>query len=659
MVAELGHFALVLALMSALFQVLVPFYGVATGNGRAQAVARTAAYAQALCLLTAFLGLVYAFVHNDFTLDYVARNSNTLLPTRYKVSAVWGGHEGSLLLWATVLGLWTAAVATFSRGLPRLVLARVLAIMGLVSVAFLLFILLMSNPFARLLPDFPMDGNDLNPLLQDPGLIVHPPILYAGYVGFSVPFAFALAGLLGGRLDSAWARWSRPWTVAAWGFLTLGIALGSFWAYYELGWGGWWFWDPVENASFMPWLAGTALLHSLAVTEKRGVFKAWTVMLAIIAFSLSLLGTFLVRSGVLTSVHAFAADPGRGLFVLGILVFFVGGSLLLFAVKAVSLKSESHYQLFSREMFLLGNNVLLVTATTVVFLGTLFPLFVDALHLGKISVGPPYFNLLFVPTTLLLVFLLGLGPLVNWKRHEMTPLLRALWWIPLAAVAIGVLVPWLMFATLKWRVVLSLSLCAWAWLSLMRDLWLKVRSAKQGVWAGFSRLSRSYKGMQLAHTGLLITIIGVTMTWAYSIERDVRLAPGDTVAIGPYVFVFKGVTAVNGPNFGAQRGEVDVLQNGALFKVLNPEKRTYLVQRSVMTETAISGGLLRDLYVALGEPVDDKGAWAVRIYYKPFVRWLWFGALFMALGGALAASDRRYRLARREQAASVAAGETA
>jgi len=659
MVAELGHFALVLALVIAALQALVPLYGVWSGNGRAMAVARTAAYAQFLCLLGAFVALVHAFVHNDFTLDYVARNSNTLLPVWYKISAVWGGHEGSLLLWVTVLGGWTAAVATFSRSLPRDLLARVLAIMGLVSVAFLLFILLTSNPFARLLPDFPMDGNDLNPLLQDPGLIFHPPILYTGYVGFSVPFAFAIAGLLSGRLDSAWARWSRPWTVAAWCFLSLGIALGSFWAYYELGWGGWWFWDPVENASFMPWLAGTALLHSLAVTEKRGVFKAWTVMLAIIAFSLSLLGTFLVRSGVLTSVHAFASDPTRGMFVLGILVVVIGGSLLLFAVKAGNLSSESRYELVSREMFILTNNVLLVTATMVVFLGTLFPLFADAFHLGKISVGPPYFNLLFVPLTWLVLLFLGIGPLSNWKRHDIAALLRSVRWVAVAAIMLGVALPWLYFGDFKWRVALSISLCFWVFISLLRDMRVKIASAKMGPWSGFQRLSRSYLGMQLAHTGLIVTIIGVTLTSSYSIERDVRLSPGASATVGPFVFVFKGVQAVQGPNYVSQQGEVDVLSGGKPYKALFPEKRTYLVQRSVMTETAINGGILRDIYVALGEPLDN-GAWAVRVYYKPFVRWLWFGALFMALGGGLAVLDRRYRMNSPERSVKVAAaGERA
>ncbi len=659
MFAELGHFALVLALMIAVCQALLPLYGAWTGSRPLQEVARSAAYAQLLALGLSFACLSYAFVVNDFTIAYVAQTSNSLLPVWYKLSAVWGGHEGSLLLWALVLALWTGAVARFSHSLPLPMVARVLAIMAMVSVAFLLFILLTSNPFARALPDFPMDGNDLNPLLQDPGLIFHPPMLYMGYVGMAVPFAFAMAGLMGGRLDSAWARWSRPWAVAAWAFLTLGIALGSWWAYYELGWGGWWFWDPVENASFMPWLAGTALIHSLAVTEKRGVFKAWTVMLAIIAFSLSLLGTFLVRSGVLTSVHAFASDPSRGLFVLGILTVVVGGSLLVFAIRGTHLGSESRYQLVSREMFLLANNVLLLTATVVVFLGTLFPLVADALELGTISVGPPYFNLLFVPLTLILLLFMGLGPQANWKRHDGRALLRPMLPIFLAAVVLGLLLPLAIFGDIKLRVALTTMVCLWVFLAMLRDFWLKLRSAKQGLWAGFTRLSRSYKGMQLAHLGLVVTVIGVAYTWAYSVERDVRLAPGDRTQVGPYTFVFQGVSERQGPNFVAERGAIALQEDGKTLKVLHPEKRLYIVQRNNMTEAAIDSGLFRDVYVALGEPLDEQGAWAVRIYHKPFVRWVWLGAIFMAAGGALAMSDRRYRLRAAKEQAATALGESA
>jgi cytochrome c-type biogenesis protein CcmF len=662
MLVELGHFALVLALVVALAQVILPLYGVWARQGAAQAVARNAAWVQFALLLFSFGALTSAFLANDFTVDYVARQSNTLLPVRYKISAVWGGHEGSLLLWALVLAAWSAAVARFSRSLPRDMTARVLAILGAISVAFLLFILLTSNPFARLLPDFPLDGNDLNPLLQDPGLIIHPPMLYMGYVGFSVPFAFALAGLMGGRLDSAWARWSRPWALAAWCFLTLGIALGSWWAYYELGWGGWWFWDPVENASFMPWLAGTALLHSLAVTEKRGVFKAWTVLLSIIAFALSLLGTFLVRSGVLTSVHAFASDPSRGLFVLGILTLVVGGSLTLFAVRASALTSESRYELVSREMFLLANNLLLLTATTVVFLGTLFPLVADALNLGKISVGPPYFNLLFVPITLLLVFFMGLGPQANWKRHEAGKLLKPYALILTASLLLGVAVPLLWFGTSTIRVALACALTFAVIMAQLRDVSIKVRSARAGSWAGLRRLPRSYVGMQLAHTGLMITVIGVALTATHSIERDLRMAPGDSVTEGPYTFVFHGVGEREGPNYVARRGEIEVFKGGESLRILHPEKRIYNVQRNTMTEAAIDPGLFRDLYVALGEPLDEASgghAWAVRVYHKPFVRWLWLGAIFMAIGGMVAASDRRYRMRQTREAVLPAAGEKA
>ena len=643
MLVELGHFALVLALVVAVLQFIVPIIGVWRGHAGAQSVARNAAYLQLLLLLFSFGMLTLAFINNDFTIDYVARQSNTMLPVWYKVSAVWGGHEGSLLLWALVLALWSSAVARFSRSLPRDMIARVLAILGSISVAFILFILLTSNPFRRLLPDFPPDGNDLNPLLQDPGLIFHPPMLYMGYVGFAVPFAFALAGLMGGRLDSAWARWSRPWTVAAWCFLTVGIALGSWWAYYELGWGGWWFWDPVENASFMPWLAGTALIHSLAVTEKRGVFKAWTVMLAIIAFALSLLGTFLVRSGVLTSVHAFASDPERGLFVLGILAVVIGGSLTLFAVRAGMLANESRYELVSREMFLLLNNLILLTATTVVFLGTLFPLVADAFNLGKISVGPPYFNLLFVPLTLMLMAFMALGPQANWKRHDARALLQPYGKILGAAIVVGVAIPLLVFAKAGVGVILASVLSCWVVISAVRDVVVKVRTARAGIRAGLRRLSRSYVGMQLAHLGLVVMVLGVAFTSVYSIERDVRMAPGDSATVNEYRFVFQGVEEHTGPNYSAVRGTMQVFRGDQEIAVMHPEKRFYFVQRNTMTEAAIDAGFFRDLYVAMGEPLDGD-AWAVRLYHKPFVRWIWLGALLMAAGGLLAASDRRYRL---------------
>ena len=657
MIAELGHFALVLALVIALLQATLPLYGVYANIPALQRFARSSALMQAFCLLLSFAGLIVAFLQNDFTLDYVSRQSNTLLPYYYKISAVWGGHEGSLLLWVLVLSLWGAAVSLFSHSLPREMVARVLAIIGMVGVALMSFILMTSNPFNRILPDFPLDGADLNPLLQDIGLIIHPPILYMGYVGFTVPFAFAMAALLGGRLDSAWARWSRPWAVAAWCFLTVGIALGSWWAYYELGWGGWWFWDPVENASFMPWLAGTALIHSLAVSEKRGVFKAWTVMLAIIAFALSLLGTFLVRSGVLTSVHAFASDPARGMFVLGILTAVIGGSLLLFALRASHLNSESRYALVSRESFLLVNNLLLVTATTVVLLGTLYPLIADALTLGKVSVGAPYFNALFMPLAFILLVFMGLGSLSNWKRHDIRSFIP-LWKVLAVAVFLGVALPLFFFGTAPIKVMMSASLCAWVLLSIVRDLWLKARTAKQGVLAGLGRLSRSYYGMQLAHIGILVTILGVTFTSNYSIERDVRMGVGDSVNVGPYHFDWQGIREIQGANYRATQAEVKVSKDGELVSLLHPEKRIYVVQNRSMTEAAIDSGLFRDVYVAMGEPLDNN-QWAVRVYYKPFVRWLWLGALMMAAGGVLAMSDRRYRIAARQATPVVSQGATA
>ena len=638
---ELGHYALVLAFVVAVLQVLLPAWGIWRGDARLQAVAQSAAQAQFLLLLLSFLLLTAAFIANDFSVDYIARQSNTLLPVWYKVSAVWGGHEGSLLLWVLVLAGWGAAVARGARSLPQVMTARVLAIMGLVSAAMTSFVLFTSNPFKRLLPDYPIEGNDLNPLLQDPGLIIHPPMLYMGYVGMTVPFAFAMAGLLGGRLDAAWARWSRPWAVAAWCFLTIGIALGSWWAYYELGWGGWWFWDPVENASFMPWLAGTALIHSLAVTEKRGVFKAWTVLLAIIAFALSLLGTFLVRSGVLTSVHAFAADPSRGLYVLGILAVTVGGSLAVFAWRGGLLAGESRHQALSREQFLLLNNLFLLVATVVVLLGTLYPLIADALDLGKLSVGPPYFNLLFVPLTLLLLACLGLGPQLNWKRQPPGRLAAPMSRVLVAALMAGVALPLSISGTWPWTVGLSTALCVWVLGGQLVDIAARTRNAPTR-WQGLRRLPRSYWGMQLAHAGLLVTVLGVAWTSAYSVEKDVRLAPGETVSIAGLTFRFDGVEDRQGPNYVAQHGTVTLIE-GDRETAMHPEKRVYRVQQNPMTEAAIRSHFWGDVYVALGEPLD-AGAWAVRVYSKPLVTWMWAGAVLMALGGLIALRDRRYRL---------------
>lgn len=643
MFAELGHVALVLALSVAIIQVFVPLYGSYTQDNALMNLAKRSVWLQWALLVIAFLALTYAFLQNDFSFDYVVRQSNTQLPTIYKVAAVWGGHEGSLLLWSLVLASWSVAVAIFSRGLALVTVARVLSVLGAISVAFLLFILLTSNPFARLLPDFPPDGRDLNPVLQDPGLIIHPPMLYMGYVGFAVPFAFVMAGLLGGRLDSAWARWLRPWTLAAWCFLTLGIALGSWWAYYELGWGGWWFWDPVENASFMPWLAGTALLHSLAVTKKRGVFKTWTVLLAIITFALSLLGTFLVRSGVLTSVHSFAADPARGLFVLGILAVVIGIALILFAWRAPLLANESRYNWLSKEMFILINNLLLLAATTTVLLGTLFPLIADAFNWGKISVGPPYFNLLFVPLSFILLVFLIVGPNSYWKKNGnglFQPLLKIL---P-AALLLGIVFPLCYFGELYTRVVVANVLVLAVLLAIILDI--KKKTQHQGFFLGLRKLSRSYWGMQFAHIGLLVMVIGVAFTSHYSVERDVRMGPEDSVTVGAYTFVFQGVDARDMQNYHAIRAFVQVQKDKKVVATLHPEKRRYFAQKNVTTEAAIQPGLFLDLYVALGEPLGktEKGdAWAVRIYYKPFVRWIWLGSILMAIGGVCAASDKRYR----------------
>ncbi len=647
-VPELGQFALGMALVVALFQALLPWSGLRLGHAGLQACARSAAWTQAALVAASFLALEYAFINNDFTLSYVVENSNTRLPFYYKISAVWGGHEGSLLLWVLVLSLWTAAVALFSRSLPRPLLTRVLAVMGAVSVAFIAFILKTSNPFNHDLPFFPPDGNDLNPLLQDPGLIMHPPMLYMGYVGFSVPFAFAMAGLISGRLDSAWARWSRPWAVVAWCFLTLGIALGSWWSYYVLGWGGWWFWDPVENASFMPWLAGTALLHSLAVTEKRGVFKAWTVLLAILTFALSVLGTFLVRSGVLTSVHAFASDPSRGMFVLGILTLMVGAALVLFAWRAPLLVSESRYLLMSRETFILANNVLLVIACCVVFLGTLFPLVSAALHAGKISVGPPYFNFVFRPLCDALLVFMAAGSLLHWKQQSFAKLWQQL---RLPVVAALIALPIVFWAGWHTLVALSLFLILMVAFSILADILRKVAKSKQGAWSGFWRLSRSYRGMQLAHLGFLVALTGIVLTSYYSDEHDLRMQVGERVQVGPYNFEFHDVKAVQGPNYDSQIADFIVRQQDRVVRHMQPEKRVYTVRQQPMAKVALSPGLIRDLYIALGDAVGAK-AWAVRIYYKPFVRWIWLGALLMAAGGVLVIRDPRYRLRDRTGAVS-------
>jgi cytochrome c-type biogenesis protein CcmF len=657
MIPEIGQFALILALLLALTQATFPLIGAARGNRAWIALAAPAGQAQFIFVAIAICCLGYSFITNDFSVLNVATNSNSQLPLHYRLAATWGSHEGSLLLWTFMLGIWTVAVSLFSKHLPDEMVARVLSVMGIVSVGFLLFMLLTSNPFARLIPAAP-DGRDLNPLLQDPAMVAHPPMLYMGYVGFSVAFAFAISALISGRLDATWARWSRPWTTVAWMFLTVGIALGSWWAYYELGWGGWWFWDPVENASFMPWLVGTALIHSLAVTEKRGGFKSWTVLLAIAAFSLSLLGTFLVRSGVLTSVHAFATDPKRGIFILAFLVFVIGGSLLLYAWRAKQVGLGGKFDLVSRESFLLSNNVLLTVAAGSVLLGTLYPLIIDALGMGKLSVGPPYFNSVFVPLMVPAVFLMGVGPIARWKKASLPELAVRLRWAFLAAVVTALILP---FVLGQWKplVSLGLMLALWILFSAGVNIWERVKttSGQLSIIQKLRTQTRSYYGMHLAHLGVAVFIVGVTLVTGYQSEQDVRMDVGDTVNAGNYTFRLIGVTNVLGPNYRAARADIEVSKNGNVVNHMFPEKRSYIATENVMTETAIDTGLFRDLYISLGEPVNG-GAWSVRVYYKPFVDWIWGGALLMAMGGGLALSDRRYALAARKQRAAVQATTT-
>jgi len=633
---EIGQILLILALLASLLQSVLPLLGAHRKNAALIATARPAALLQLTMVLGAFVVLTLAFVRQDFSLRYVAENSNSLLPMIYRYSAVWGAHEGSLLLWALVLALWTAAVAECSRKLPADVVARVLAVMGMISVGFLAFLLFTSNPFDRLLPA-PPEGHDLNPLLQDPGLILHPPILYVGYVGFAVPFAFAIAALLDGRIDVRWLRWTRPWTNVAWGFLTLGIALGSWWAYYELGWGGWWFWDPVENASFMPWLVGAALIHSQAATEKRGVFIGWTLLLAIAAFALSLLGAFLVRSGVLTSVHSFAADPARGMFILAFLAIVIGGSLLLYVLRAPTVGGNSDpsrgFTLNSRESLLLANNLLLSCACAMVLLGTLYPLLADALDLGKISVGPPYFGTLFLLLMTPLVALVPLGPLTRWQREQgMRPLALLAPWLGLALL-LGV-VAWFMAPQGKLKAAAGIAAAAWVGLGTLYFLWTRLRNS--------GRINAETLGMLVAHLGIAVFLVGALLVEALNVQHEVALAPGSSVEAGGYRFTLEGVDAINGPNYHSDRGHVRVSRDGRSIALLHPEKRMYASGGMPMTEAGIHPALGGDLYVALGESLGD-GAWAVRVQIKPFVRWIWLGAALMALGGFVTAADRRFR----------------
>jgi len=643
LIPELGHVALWLALGVALMLGVLPLAGAANGRSDLMGLARPGAYALFVLVAIAFACLVASFVRHDFSVVYVASNSNTALPLQYRIAGVWGGHEGSLLLWVQMLCLWTVAVAAFSRHLPEAVVARILAVMGLVSVGFLLFMLLTSNPFDRLFPA-PLDGRDLNPLLQDLGMIIHPPMLYMGYVGFSVAFAFAIAALLGGNLDSTWARWTRPWTTVAWMFLTIGIALGSSWAYYELGWGGWWFWDPVENASLMPWLLGTALIHSLAVTEKRNSFKSWTVLLAILAFSFSLLGTFLVRSGVLSSVHAFATDPSRGLFILAFLVVVVGSSFALYAWRAPTVGLGRRFALWSKESALLGNNVLLLVAALAVLLGTLYPLLLDALGMGKISVGPPYFDAVFMPLMAPTVFLMGVGPLARWKETDLPSLALRLRWAAVIAIIASLATGWLA-GEVRLVSTLGLVMAFWIAASVATDLWERVHPAGVAWGQAFTRarqIPRALLGMMVAHLGIAAFCFGVVMVKTYEIERDVKMAVGDSTTVRGYTFVFNGVKELQGPNYVAIQGQMRVSHADGAPLEMRPEKRMYRVQQNPMTEAAIDVGVTRDLYVSLGEQVEG-GAWIVRVYVKPFIDWIWGGCLLMALGGWLAVTDRRYR----------------
>ncbi|NGY05419.1 heme lyase CcmF/NrfE family subunit [Solimonas terrae] len=654
MIPELGHFALIAALFVAVLQALVPAYGVWRRDRRLMAVASSSAQTQFLLILFAYGCLTWAFVTRDWSVAYVAANSEASLPLMYRLTAVWGAHEGSMLLWMLMLTGWSAAVSVFNRRLPVDLTATALAVLGALAVGFLLFILLTSNPFTLNFP-VPDNGRDLNPLLQDPGFVIHPPMLYMGYVGFSVAFAFAIAALISGRLDAAWARWTRPWTTTAWLFLTIGITLGSWWAYNELGWGGWWFWDPVENASFMPWLVGTALIHSLAVTEKRGQLKAWTVLLAILAFALSLLGTFLVRSGILVSVHAFATDPARGIFILTFLAIVLGIAFTLYAWRAPKFVSEADFELFSREGLLLLNNVFLVSAAAAVLLGTLYPLVIEALDLGKVSVGPPYFNSIFLPLTIPLAVLIGFASAVGWKRARAADVFKRLRVPAAIAVLAGCTLPWLLGHRTLLAAIGGGALAVWVIVSSLHEIVRRVR-AKRDRLAGITQIPRAVWGMTLAHCGLGVWVLGITFTSLYSIEQNVRLGPGESATLAGYTFALKGVEPRQGPNYRADHGDVEVEYQGRVIAQLAPEKRLYDASGQIMTESAVDHTPLRDLYVALGEPIDRNNAngdWAVRLYYKPMMRLVWGGGVLMALGGLLAATDRRYRLARAAERAAL------
>ncbi|QNS15936.1 heme lyase CcmF/NrfE family subunit [Mannheimia bovis] len=642
MIAELGNYALALSLAISVLLAILPIWGAEKHNSTLIALARPMTWAMFLALTVSFGSLFYLFAINDFTVQYVVNNSNSKLPLQYRLSAVWGAHEGSLLLWVWLLSLWSIGVATFTRKMPEEAVARVLGLMGLISIGFLVFVIFTSNPFDRTFPNFPVDGRELNPMLQDVGLIFHPPLLYMGYVGFSVAFAFAIASLMTGRLDTAWARWSRPWTMAAWVFLTLGIVLGSWWAYYELGWGGWWFWDPVENASLMPWIAGTALIHSLAVTEKRGTFKAWTVLLAILAFSLCLVGTFLVRSGILVSVHAFASDPTRGLYILAYLVVVVGGSLLLYAFKGSQIKSLDNYERYSRETMLLINNILLMAFLSVVFLGTLLPLVHKQIGLGTISIGAPFFDQMFMILMVPFAFVLGIGPLVKWRRDQVSAIRKPVIITLILMAVLGFALPYLFRNTITISVVLGTMMSVFIVLLSLYELHQRA-THRHSFLSGIFKLSRSHWGMVLAHLGVAMTVFGIAFSQNFSVERDVRMNVGDKAEILDYQFEFKGIKISDGANYQGGTAELEITRHGKYEAMLNAEKRFYNVSKMGMTEAAIDWGFTRDLYAALGEKLEDN-SWAVRLYYKPFIRWIWIGGLFMALGGLLCMMDKRYRL---------------
>ena len=635
MIPEIGLFALIIAFGIAIVQGVVPLIGAMRNDATLIAMARPTAWAQLLFVSIAYAALTHAFIVHDFSVLYVSKHSNLVQPLLYRVSGVWGSHEGSMLLWTLILSLWTTAVAVYSRSLPNILMARVIAVMGLISVGFYAFMLWTSNPFERIFPA-PADGNALNPLLQDPGLAIHPPMLYMGYVGFSVAFAFAVAALLGGKLDATWARWSRPWTTVAWSFLTFGIALGSWWAYNELGWGGWWFWDPVENASFMPWLVGTALIHSLASTEKRGVFRSWTVLLAILAFSMSLLGTFIVRSGVLVSVHAFATDPARGVFILIFLIVVVGGSLALYAWRSATVVSTGRFSGFSRETGLLLNNVILLAATTAVFVGTMYPLLVDALGIGKLSVGRPYFDTMFALVSLPLILLLGIGPMLRWKNDSMQRMKKELSMMFAGSIAVGMVLPFIINGDLHITAGLGMAGAIWIAITTLQVFYKRYKTG--------ARLPLAFNGMIVAHLGMAAFVAGVTIVMTYNQEKDVRLQIGSAYELAGYEFKFLGVKDVAGENYNAQEGHLVVSKQGEKVADLYPQKRVYTGKASPMpmTEAAVDAGLFRDIYAAMGEPLDGD-AWSLRLYYKPMIGWIWLGCLLMTFGGVLAVSDRRYR----------------